>query len=155
MTARAIVRTGGAADLDQIMPVMNAAFDPLFGERWTIAQLAGALVLPGTDLMVAEVGSRIAGFALVRHVADEAEILLIATHPQFQRQRVGTALLETVFNKLKQDDVAFIHIEMRVDNPALAFYHQFEFAIIGHRRDYYRGLDGRLRDAMTLRRYLA
>ncbi len=40
-------------DIDRIMAVMQAAFDPAYGEAWTRAQVSDALVLPNTHYMLA------------------------------------------------------------------------------------------------------
>jgi ribosomal-protein-alanine N-acetyltransferase len=42
---------------------------------------------------------------------------------------------------------------MRTDNPARQLYDQMGFSIVGRRPDYYRGKDGKLRDAVTMQRY--
>ena len=41
------LQDAGWAELDQVMEVMNAAFDPRFGEAWTRAQCAGILPMRG------------------------------------------------------------------------------------------------------------
>ena len=40
-------------DLDRIMAVMEAAFDPAFGEAWTRRQVGDARVLPNTHYLLA------------------------------------------------------------------------------------------------------
>ena len=60
------------------MTVMEAAFDPVFGEAWTLPQLAGVMMMPGTWLTIARVDAAALGFALVRSVLDECELLLLA-----------------------------------------------------------------------------
>jgi [ribosomal protein S18]-alanine N-acetyltransferase len=150
MTELAIAE-GSALDLDAVMTVMNKAFDPTYGETWTVAQCSGALSLPDAHLMIAREGQSALGFALFRRVLDEAELLLIAVRPNRQRSGVGAQLLSRVVEKLKCENVTSIHLEMRIDNPAFAFYKRFGFDQVGQRREYYRGLDGRLRDAITLK----
>jgi [ribosomal protein S18]-alanine N-acetyltransferase len=145
------IAEGGALDLDAVMTIMNKAFDPVYGETWTVAQCTGALSLPGAQLLIARGDQSALGFALFRHVLDEAELLLIAVRPNRQRSGVGAQLMSSVVEKLKGAGVTSIHLEMRIDNPAFAFYRQLGFDQIGQRREYYRGLDGRLRDAITLK----
>src|SRR5688572_33323465 len=88
-------------DLDRIMAVMEAAFDPAFGEAWTRRQVGDALVLPNTHYLLAGVdgqaprdGEATAGFVLSRGAFDEEELLLIAVDPRFRRRGVGAALME-------------------------------------------------------------
>ena len=40
-------------DLDRIMAVMEAAFDPAFGEAWSRRQVSDALVMPNTHYLLA------------------------------------------------------------------------------------------------------
>ena len=60
--------------LADAMEVMTRAFDPLFGEAWTLPQLSGVMTMPGTWLTVAHVDAAPLGFALVRSVLDECEL---------------------------------------------------------------------------------
>ena len=73
-----VIEPGGIADMADVMLAMGDAFDPEFGEAWTEAQCAGVLGMPGSWLLIARGQSEPAGFALLRKVADEAELLLIA-----------------------------------------------------------------------------
>jgi hypothetical protein len=71
--------------IDRIMAVMEAAFDPAYGEAWNRRQVADALTLPSTHALVVDAaGAPIAdgpglapapaGFVLTRHVLDEEEL---------------------------------------------------------------------------------
>jgi [ribosomal protein S18]-alanine N-acetyltransferase len=141
-----------ARDVDLIMPVMAAAFDPAHGEAWTAPQCAGILSLPGSLFLIARSGDVISGFALARYVLDEAELLLLAVLPQTQRTGVGAALLDQVIESVQQVKVRRLHLEVRADNPALRFYTRLGFMQVGKRRDYYTGLLGKRTDAVTLSR---
>lgn len=154
MTGEVEIAEAGVPDLDAVMTVMNRAFDPSHGEAWTAPQCAGVLSLPGSQLLIARKAGKPLGFALVRSVADEAELLLIAVRPDVQRSGVGLKLIEQVTGRLVQEGVKFLHLEVRSNNPALAFYERLGFGQIGLRRDYYRGLDGKLTDAITLSRQI-
>lgn len=155
MTADVEIAEAGVADLDAVMTVMNKAFDPRHGEAWTAPQCAGVLSLPGSFLLLARNGTRTFGFALVRTVVDEAELLLIAVRPDCQRSGIGLKLIENVTTRLLCNGVKIIHLEVREDNPAMAFYNGLGFEKIGLRRDYYRGHDGKFTDAVTLSRRIA
>ncbi len=150
MTRRIEITQADARDLDDVMTVMVRAFDPRFGEAWTAAQCAGALSLPGSVLFLARSGPRAIGFALARSVADEAELLLIAVRPDAQRTGAGSLLVQAVVQHFAEKGVGKVHIEVRTDNPALAFYHGLGFTQCGLRRNYYRRSDGQFADAATL-----
>ncbi|MFN7159790.1 MAG: GNAT family N-acetyltransferase [Erythrobacter cryptus] len=151
--------------LDRIMAVMEAAFDPAYGEAWTRRQVAEALVLPSTHALVVDAeGAPIdagpgpapapAGFVLSRHVLDEEELLLIAVVPGARRRGVGTALIGHLLAAARTRAVSRIFLEMRRGNPAIHLYHKLGFEPIGERRNYYRMANGTRIDAITFARSL-
>ena len=144
---------GESADLDAVMDVMAAAFDPGFGEGWTRSQCAGILPLSGVLLMLAEdADGSVCGFSLLRAVADEAELLLLAVAPDAQRRGVGGALLDHFIAHGRSAGIRRLHLEVRDGNPAVAMYRAFGFKAEGRRRKYYSGIDGSQHDALTMAR---
>lgn len=149
--------------LDRIMAVMEAAFDPAYGEAWNRRQVADALGLPRTHALVVDAAGRLipdapepgpdpAGFVLTRHVLDEEELLLIAVTPEARRRGVGAALVEHLFASARTRGTARVFLEMRRGNPAIHLYHKFGFEPIGERRNYYRMANGERIDAITFAR---
>lgn len=148
------VERTGTISIDDVMQVMDEAFDPAFGEAWTAAQCTGLLGLPGTWLLLARHGDQPAGFALARATLDEGELLLIGVRPAFRRRGTGAALMDAVLAEGRTRGVARLHLEVRDGNAARALYERMGFAEVGRRRDYYRGAAGDRMDAVTLSRSL-
>jgi len=144
------LRRGGVEDLDEVMRIMTAAFPSCFGEAWTRSQCAGIMPMHGVSLTVAEQRGKPVGFALVRAVADEAELLLLAVDPAEQRRGIGQALLDDFIAGALADGAHRLHLEVRDGNPAVELYLASGFAAAGRRRNYYRGTDGQSYDAVTL-----
>jgi ribosomal-protein-alanine N-acetyltransferase len=143
---------GTADDLDGVMLVMTAAFDPAFGEAWTRSQCAGILPMTGVSLMLArEANGAPLGFALFRIVAAEAELLLLAVSPNHRRRGVGRRLLEAFVDRARAAGARRVHLEVRDGNPAAAMYRSAGFTAAGRRRGYYRGETGQF-DAITFAR---
>ena len=90
------LRNADARDIGVVDRLMADAFDPRYGEAWTRNQCLGVLAMPGVRLTLAEVDDEPAGFALVRRVLDEEELLLLAVARDHRRQGVGRALLRAV-----------------------------------------------------------
>lgn len=147
---------GNSEDLSAVMTVMNAAFDPGFGEAWTRSQCAGILPMSGVSLMLAQDNGESApiGFSLFRTVAGEAELLLLAVSPQHQHRGVGRLLLEEFVERARSAGAHRVHLEVRDGNPAVRMYLLAGFKSAGRRPNYYRGSDGRQFDAITLGRTL-
>lgn len=150
MTDALEIYKGDSRSIDSIMPVMTTAFDPVFGEAWTADQCAGFLTLPGTCLLIARIRDAVIGFAVARSVFEEAELLLIAVHPDAQGQGIGKGLINKVIGWAKSNGAKTVFLEVREGNQALVLYSQMGFVKIGSRKNYYRGLDAVYRDAVTL-----
>ncbi|AKM07593.1 GNAT family N-acetyltransferase [Pelagerythrobacter marensis] len=148
-------------DLDRIMAVMDAAFDPAWGEAWTRRQVGDSLVLPTTHYAFADAAGAIpaegedaAGFTLTRHAPGEEELLLIAVRPESRGCGIGAALLARALEAARARGAERMFLEMRDNNPALALYSRMGFEPIGRRKAYYRMPDGHFRDAITFGREL-
>lgn len=142
---------GTSDDLDSVMDIMEAAFGSRYGEAWTRSQCAGILPMAGVSLTLAhdrDSGAAV-GFSLVRSVADESELLLLAVSPEQRRRGIGGALLDHFLDRARSDGAARAHLEVRDGNPAIHMYRRAGFEPIGRRRNYYRGDDGRNFDALT------
>jgi len=144
------IAESGIEAIDQVMPLMNMAFEPGYGEAWTELQTLSMMALPGVWLSIARIDERPAGFALNRIVADEAELLLLAVAPEYRQRGVGMALVRRSFEIARARDGFRIHLEVRHNNPALKLYKRAGFDIVGRRPAYYRGVDGQSHDALTL-----
>jgi ribosomal-protein-alanine N-acetyltransferase len=150
-----------AAHIAQIMGVMNQAFDPLFGEAWTKAQVSSALCLPNCHYWLGNQrgenpanGETTTSFALTRTIADEAELLLLAVAPEWRGQGVAKRLLARAMDDIKTCGAQTMFLEVRAGNPALHLYQSQGFYPNGRRPKYYRCTNGERLDAITLARQL-
>jgi [ribosomal protein S18]-alanine N-acetyltransferase len=141
---------GDAADIALIMPVMEDAFDPAFGEAWTASQCLSALAMPGCRLLIAKMGDMVAGFAMSRWVLDIEELLMIGVVKAWQRNNVGSILIGSIIGNAKNENRLKLFLEVRDGNVAHDFYLASGFAPIGRRRQYYRGSNGVRPDAITM-----
>lgn len=149
---RIFLRPGDPRDVAIVDALMSAAFDPRYGEAWTRSQCMGVLAMPGVRLTLAFVDDVPAGFAMVRSVADEAELLLLAVDPACRRRGIASALLRAVIAEAQAGGIADLHLEVRAGNEAVNLYVAQGFAKVGERRGYYRGKTGQVFDAHTYRR---
>jgi ribosomal-protein-alanine N-acetyltransferase len=150
------IELGTSEDLDAVMEVMNRAFGDRFGEAWTRSQLAGILPMGGVVLSIASdsKSEEAIGFSLLRSVADEAELLLLAVLPDRHRQGIGGRLLDHFIREAELGGVTRIHLEVRDGNPAVQMYRNAGFEPVGRRRNYYQAADGARYDAITFAKNL-
>ena len=138
-------------DLDQIMAVMDAAFEPTWGEAWNRRQVSDSLAFPHTHYRLVSEGASqpAAGFTLVRAAPGEEELLLIAVTPKSRGRGLGRQLLEQVLEDARGRGAERVFLEMRFNNPAVELYQKAGFVPIGRRKDHYRLPDGSRIDAIT------
>ena len=123
------------ADIGAVMRVMEAAFDPAYGEAWSSAQMLTLFALPS---------ARVAG--------PESELLLLAVVPDRRGSGIGARLIDDWRQWASGQGVSDYFLEMRADNDAVHLYTRSGFSECGRRNAYYRGGDGLVRDAITMRR---
>ncbi len=137
--------------LADAMEVMAQAFDPAYGEAWTLPQLSGVMMMPGTWLTIARVDAAALGFALVRSVLDECELLLLAVHPTWRGRGIGRELLIDSLKTARRRGIKSMNLEVRSSNSAIKLYEKTGFEYVHRRPGYYRGSDGQLHDALSFR----
>lgn len=146
-------------DLDRIMAVMDAAFDPAWGEAWTRRQISDSLAFPHTHYRLIGPGGEdppaetpAAGFTLVRAAPGEEELLLVAVAPEHRGRGLGRLLIERMLEDARARRAERVYLEMRCNNPAEGLYRALQFEAIGRRREYYRLASGERIDAITFAR---
>ena len=105
---------------------------------WSAAEFAGLL----TQRRCHVIGDADC-FALFTLIADETELLTIATHPKAQRQGLAHARLVDWQRLAIADGATRAFLDVAADNaPALALYRASGFRQTGCRPGYYRRSDG-------------
>ena len=143
------IREAKPDEIGEVVDLMRRAFDPRFGEAWTLSQLAGVLAMPGARLTVARRRTRLLGFALVRTVLDESELMLIAVEPTARRVGIAAAMMSDVTKTALGAGTRKLHLEVRSGNEATEMYRAHGFTKAGERVNYYRGPAGEVFDAET------
>lgn len=112
-------------------------------ENWSLATFSKLLSKPSTFAFVAEAPDasgvwKLAGYAVFSLAADEAELLAIATSPEFLRKGVATELFAEGEAALSDAGARNFYLEVRDGNlGAVAFYHSLGFEKTGERGNYY------------------
>ncbi|MFM5886420.1 MAG: GNAT family N-acetyltransferase [Novosphingobium sp.] len=148
--------TAPGDDLDRIMAVMAAAFDPQYGEAWNRRQVEDALLIGNCHYGLVDAGGsaatgadETAGFFLARTGYEEEELLLLAVDPRFRQRGLGRRLLQSFADAARARGARRLLLEMRRGNSAELLYRNFGFSPIGERPNYYRTPTGQRIDAIT------
>ena len=139
---------------DQLTPAQMAATHAAAftqSRPWSALEFAALLDSP---LVFAAGDARC--FALVRVIADEAELLTIASHPDHQRQGLARTVMDQWQSEAAERGAASGFLEVAADNSAaLALYRACGFETSGLRRGYYKRTDGAAADAVLMQKALA
>ena len=77
------------------------------------------------EAWVAEENKRIVGFSWIEPLEKEVfELVTIYIHPDFQKQGIGTALMEHVCQQKKKEGYQKVVLWTIKDGPSLGFYHK-------------------------------
>lgn len=127
-----------------------------FFRGWPTEDFISFLGARGTPAYIAcDAKRRIAGFALIRQVADEAELLTIAVDPKWRGKGVGRALMDAVFADLLLSPARKMFLEVDEQNmAAIHLYEKLGFTRISTRRGYYPRPDGSAATALVMARDL-
>ena len=93
---------------------------------------------PYATLLVVEVNSQPVGFADFWVTFDSATICQIAIHPKFQRNQLGSALMEEILKECMAKKVRHLTLEVRRSNEkGINFYQKFGFNTVLIKEKYY------------------
>jgi ribosomal-protein-alanine N-acetyltransferase len=120
-----------------------------FADPWGSREFTTALGATQTIFLVAEESGAVAGYAIAVAVADEAEILNLAVHPDRRKHGIGSRLLDSAVEEVKSRGAGQIYLEVRESNEAARrLYASRGFDEIAKRKRYYRDP---VEDALVLR----
>lgn len=95
----------------------------------------------------------VVGYCLYQVVFEQAEILRIGTHPDYQRQGLASLLFERLYDELKNSGAAHLLLEVRADNiAAIGLYERQRFVVIHTRQGYYHSPHQPAVDALVMQR---
>ncbi len=130
------LRDATEADLDALA-ALHAAIFHLDAER-ARRDLAEELARPWSRVIVMTHDARIAGYAVMWLVADEANLLHIAVDERARRAGLGARIMQHVVELARAKSAAQFVLEVRAGNaPAIALYRRFAFEDVTTRAGYY------------------
>lgn len=123
-------------DLDRICEIENASFS----DPWSASAFRAAIDDPLIRFIsaFADNSADPAGYAIMRVLLDEAEILSIAVSDEYRRRGIGREMMTFLLDGACADGVSNVYLEVRESNTAAReLYGSLGFAPIGKRRKYY------------------
>jgi ribosomal-protein-alanine N-acetyltransferase len=124
-----LVREAKPADIDLIVNVDHAAFDPLW---WYSREVLCRALNLAHRFDVAYLEGECVGYQLSTLRNGRGHIVRLATHPRWQRQGIGGRLLSTATRALYDAEAESVTVNTQEDNRAsLQLYRRFSFERIG------------------------
>jgi ribosomal-protein-alanine N-acetyltransferase len=122
------------SDFVEIKPILSAEFD----DFWNESTLENELSSNNSYYVVAKQNFEIVGFAGLKYVLDEADIMNIVTKKSKRNLGIGTLLLKELLQFAKQNNIKTLTLEVNENNlPAIHLYEKLGFKRIAERKKYY------------------
>lgn len=123
------IRDFRGEDIDEVLSLLHACFGPTGLEDVDRVNLLGwHHQFPG-GMKVALEGGRIVGFVFAFNSRKVGWVTLLCVEPEFRGRGIGTSLLESAIEYLRQRGVEVIKLDVEPDNPALGLYRKFGFEV--------------------------
>ena len=107
-------------------------------DAWSYQTITELLAQESIDLLIVYQSDKVVGYCLYQALFEQAEILRIGTHPDYQRQGIASQLFKVLNKGLQDNKVESLLLEVRADNlPAIALYERQGFIVIHQRKGYY------------------
>lgn len=128
-------------DLDSISSILVSDFD----DFWTLDILSSELKSNSSYYFVAKINEKIVGFAGIKVILDEVDIMNIVTRKNFRNLGIGGLLMQKLLDLSRSLGVTRITLEVNEENfSAIHLYEKFGFKRVGTRKNYYNDNNGLL-----------
>lgn len=113
-----------------------------FDKFWSINILKHDFEDNNSQYIVAKMNNEIVGFAGIKIILDEADIMNIAVKIDKRKSGIGSMLLERLLEIAKVSNCTSITLEVNENNlSAIHLYEKYHFERIGLRKKYYNNTD--------------
>lgn len=122
-------------------------------DAWSYQTIIELLAQDSINLSVVYQIDKVVGYCLYQVIFEQAEILRIGTHPDYQRQGIASQVFAKLNTELMNNKVENLLLEVRADNfSAIALYEQQGLAVIHRRKGYYQMPHRPAIDALIMQR---
>ena len=123
------------SDLNNIKDILTTEFD----DFWSKNILNDELLNPYSKYIVAKLENEIVGFAGLKIIFDEADIMNIVVKKSYRKNGIGSLLLENLINIANNLNLNTLTLEVNEKNlNAIHLYECFDFEKIDTRKNYYK-----------------
>ena len=121
-------------DIDSLKAILSIDFD----DFWTFDVLKSEILSNNSKYIVIKNDSEILGFAGIKIILDEADIMNIVVKKAYRNKKIGSLLLDSLVKLSKKLSIKSITLEVNEKNlVAFHLYEKFGFKKVGIRKNYY------------------
>lgn len=131
--------------------LIEPSFTEKFDKFWSINILKDDFASDHSKYIVAKIDDEIVGFAGIKIIIDEADIMNIAVRMDKRKLGIGSLLLEKLVSIAIAANCISINLEVNINNEAaIHLYEKYDFKRIGLRKKYYNNTD----NAIIMKKYI-
>ena len=125
-------------DLEKIKDILTSEFD----DFWNYNIIQDEIQNENSKYLVAKLNDEIIGFAGLKIIVDEADIMNIVVKKIYRNKGIGSLVLEDLISLCEKLNLKSVSLEVNESNfLAIHLYEKFDFKIIGNRKKYYKDSD--------------
>lgn len=120
--------------IDQMAEIEDLCFHSGFGKQTFLRELKNKIAY----YIVAITDGQVSGYGGIWNICGEADIIDIATHPNFRRRGIAEGILSQLIAFCQKEGYTKINLEVRESNiAARSLYEKCGFSPCGTRKNYY------------------
>lgn len=125
--------------LNELQEILISDFD----DFWSFSTLKEELENENSSYIIGKINNEIIGFAGLKIIFDQADIMNIVIKKTYRNQGIGTLLLENLILLAKDLNISTLFLEVNEQNkPAIHLYEKLGFKKLGVRKKYYNNNNG-------------
>lgn len=126
------------SDFDRIKDILISDFD----DFWNTNTFFNELQAENSYYLVAKINNEIVGFAGIKFILDEADIMNIVTKKNKRNLGIGFSILKKLIYISKEKGIKKLTLEVNEKNlAAIHLYEKLGFMQIAIRKNYYNNID--------------
>ncbi len=125
--------------LNELQEILISDFD----DFWSFSTLKEEVENENSSYIIGKINNEIIGFAGLKKIFDQADIMNIVIKKTYRNQGIGTLLLENLILLAKDLNISTLFLEVNEQNkPAIHLYEKLGFEKLGVRKKYYNNNNG-------------
>ena len=125
--------------LNELQEILISDFD----DFWSFSTLKEEVENENSSYIIGKINNEIIGFAGLKKIFDQADIMNIVIKKTYRNQGIGTLLLQNLILLANDLNISTLFLDVNDQNkPAIHLYEKLGFEKLGVRKKYYNNNNG-------------